>query len=138
VKLYHRTTPKAATSIIAEGFRDGGGYFGTAGDEFGNPYRGVWLCDRPFDAAPLADNTWGVVLELSIPEAEPLEEGGEPLAYWEWVEEGKGYREFLVPSAIVNRYGPPQIVNEDDLAAGSEAQLSPGRPALEGEEIGSV
>ena len=31
---------------------------------------------------------------------------------FEWVEEGKGYREFLVPADIVNQYGRPRVVDE--------------------------
>ena len=38
----------------------------------------------------------------------------EVLAEYEWVEDGKPYREFLIPAEIVNRYGPPELVDEDD------------------------
>ena len=33
---------------------------------------------------------------------------------YEWIEEGKPYREFLTPAEIVNSYGPPQLCDEDD------------------------
>ena len=36
------------------------------------------------------------MLDLEIPE--------EIVAPFEWIEEDKGYREFLVPAEIVNRY----------------------------------
>jgi hypothetical protein len=32
---------------------------------------------------------------------------------FEWKEEGSGYRESLIPAAILNAYGPPSIVQED-------------------------
>jgi hypothetical protein len=34
---------------------------------------------------------------------------------YEWVEEGKTYREFLIPAKIVNRY-PARFADDDDLA----------------------
>lgn len=45
------------------------------------------------------------LMSLEIPENVLLE--------WEWVEEAKGYREFLIPAEVVNRYGPPTIVDDD-------------------------
>ena len=31
------------------------------------------------------------------------------IADYEWIEEEKPYREFLIPAEIVNRYGPPKV-----------------------------
>jgi hypothetical protein len=44
-------------------------------------------------------------LSLDIPEAE--------LAEWEWVEEGKPYREWLIPADIINRHGVVALVEDD-------------------------
>ena len=30
------------------------------------------------------------------------------IAEYEWIEEGKGFREFLIPGEVVNRYGLPK------------------------------
>jgi len=38
----------------------------------------------------------------------------EVLKSYEWIEEGKPYKEFLVPAVIVNQHGPPELVDEDD------------------------
>lgn len=32
---------------------------------------------------------------------------------FEFVEDGKTYREFLVPAELVNRYGPPSLIEVD-------------------------
>jgi hypothetical protein len=37
------------------------------------------------------------------------------IADYEWIEAGKPYREFLIPADVVNRYGPPHVV-EDEFA----------------------
>lgn len=33
----------------------------------------------------------------------------ETVLFYEWVEEGKPYREFLVPAEVVNRYSPFEV-----------------------------
>ena len=92
MKVYHRT--KAADAILAEGFRDGEGHYLTS-----NLYRGVWLSNVPLDEN---EGAWGdTLLSLDIPES--------VIAEYEWVEEGKPYREFLVPADTVNEYGPPTV-----------------------------
>ncbi len=84
--LYHRT--KAAVRILADGFCEGAGTYGTK-----ITHRGVWLSDRPLDAN---EGAYGdVVLFVEIPD--------EVVAPCEWVQD-IGYREFLIPAHIVNRY----------------------------------
>lgn len=87
MRLYHRTDAKDV--ILAEGFTDAEGEYLTE-----RLHGGVWLRDR------ILDTNEGVagedVLDLEIPE--------EIVAPFEWIEEDKGYREFLVPAEIVNRY----------------------------------
>jgi hypothetical protein len=87
MRLYHQTEAKDA--ILAEGFTDADGDYLTE-----RLRGGVLLTDRILDSneSAVGDD----VLDLEIPE--------EIVAPFEWIEEHKGYREFLVPVEIVNRY----------------------------------
>ena len=85
MKLYHSTTRENADAILAFGFRDATDYYMTA-----HQWTGVWLSDRPLNENEGA--LTGALLSLDIDEAE--------LVPYEWVEDGKGYREFLVPAAL--------------------------------------
>ena len=89
MKLFHRTTLTAAKEIVRSGFRDGSGIFLTDNAN----YTGVWLSDRPLDSNEGADGD--ALLEVIFDSSHGLEE-------FEWIEEGKGYREWLVPAHIVN------------------------------------
>lgn len=89
LRLYHRTHSDAAESILAGGFKDGNGSYLTDRER-----SGVWFSDRPLDAHEGADGD--TLLEVS------LNTSDESIAYWEWVEEGKPYREWLMPAALVN------------------------------------
>ena len=94
MKVYHRTFHAAA--ILREGFLDATGTYLT-----GKEFSGVWVSDRPLDVNEGAEGD--VLLTLSIP-VDVFEE-------YEWVEDGKGYRESLVPAAILNGYHIA-VVNE--------------------------
>src|SRR4030095_2052810 len=98
MRLYHSTNRGAADAILSAGFIDNEDYYLTE-----NLYTGVWLADRPLDEN---EGTKGhTLLTIEIPE--------EVIAQYEWVEEGKPYREFLAPAALINQYGPP--VEEEEL-----------------------
>lgn len=95
MKLYHRTS--ATDAILKDGFKDATGSYGT-----NQLFSGVWLSDQPLDSN---EGAWGdTLLTINMPEHEILE--------YEWIEEGKPYREFLIPAAIVNKYGPPTVVEK--------------------------
>ena len=96
MKVFHRTP--AADAIRSDGFRDGEGTYGTA-----QLFRGVWLSDEPLDIGQGASGD--TLLTLEIPESS--------LRKYEWVEDEKTYREFLVPAEIVNRFGPPEICEDE-------------------------
>jgi len=97
MKLYHRTY--RAREILTEGFRDGKGRYMTDRE-----WEGVWFSDRPLN---LNEGAGGdTLLAIEIPE--------NAIAEYEWIEDGKPYREFLIPASLANQYGPPKIVEDED------------------------
>ena len=97
MKCFHRIP--YAESILENGFRDGEGTYLTD-----ITHNGVWLSDRPLSIFEGAKGDGLVSLE--IPD--------DVLAEYEWGEDGKPYREFLIPAVTVNSYEPPELVDEDD------------------------
>ena len=88
--LYHVTSKKNAHSILKHGFKDRTGHFLT-----GKTFKGVWLSNRPLDCNE-GVNECTSVLEIT------LSINGRELADYEWVEEGKSYREWLIPAVFIN------------------------------------
>jgi len=90
--LYHCTTVEAAHVIMRDGFRDAEGSYLTQ-----KTSRGVWLSDRPLDCNEGAEGDTILTVSFSCTEAD--------LADFEWIEEGKPYREWLIPSSFIQKYG---------------------------------
>jgi len=93
MKVYHRTLHSAA--ILREGFRDSTGTYMTDQE-----FTGVWVSDCPLDI-----NEGGrgdVVLTLDVPI--------DVFERYEWIEEGKPYRESLIPASVLNALATPRIV----------------------------
>ena len=97
MRLFHTTTAEAAASIATDGFQDREGSYLTT-----TTWRGVWLADRPLDA-----NEGAVGEDVFV-----LEGPEDVVAEYEWIEDGKPYREFLVPAEIVNTF---ELVRRTDL-----------------------
>jgi len=95
--VYHRTTPEASSLILDGGFRDETGHYLTL-----SLHRGVWVSDCPLDENEGANGD--ILLALIVPSGS--------LDRYEWIEEGKGYREFLVPAKVLNASGRPHIVED--------------------------
>jgi len=87
--LWHRTRAAAAESILREGFRDGYRRYMTDRE-----FSGVWLSDRPLDSNEDACGDALLRVVLACTENE--------ISDFEWIEEGKTYREWLIPAAFVN------------------------------------
>ena len=87
--LYHRTWQKHAEQIMKDGFRNGVGRYLTD-----KQHQGVWFSDRPLDSSEGADGDTLLVLDIGMTDQE-LEE-------FEWTEEGKPYREWLIPAEVIN------------------------------------
>jgi len=101
MRAYHRTAH--GEDILRNGFRDASGFYLTSAE-----WTGVWLASMPLDENEGAQGN--ELLAVEIPD-EVFEE-------YEWVEEGKGYREALIRAEIVNRY-PVEAVSEEEQDAWS-------------------
>jgi hypothetical protein len=88
MQLYHASPD--AEAILEQGFVDGDSFYHS-----GRLHRGVWLFDRPTGGGEdtTADSRTVVV---DIPDDLALRH--------EWLEEDRGYRQFLIPAELVNRY----------------------------------
>jgi hypothetical protein len=95
--VFHRTTKDAAAKILQGGFRDITSRYLTDRE-----WSGVWVSDRPLDNSEGASGE--ALLQIDI--AEDL------LAAFEWVEESKPYREWLVPAAVLNDAGFVRLLDE--------------------------
>jgi hypothetical protein len=99
--LYHRTTAVIANKILRDGFRDGVGSYLTA-----NEHSGVWLSDVPLDINEGAEGD--TLLRIELPE--------QAIADYEWIEDGKLYREWLIPARLINkRASVVCIIDENDV-----------------------
>ena len=98
--LYHVTSSESAAAIKRDGFRDTGGSFMTESEHRGVEHHGVWLSDRPLDANEGAWSDTVIAVDLPLSKAD--------LDQYEWKEKGKGYREWLIPAAIINKYWWPK------------------------------
>jgi hypothetical protein len=97
--LYHRTDQEAAETILRNGFRDGIEKYMT-----NTTHSGVWLSNIPLDEN---EGAFGdILLEVSTDMTES------EIAEYEWIEEGKGYREFLIPAIEINSRMKVRIVDD--------------------------
>ena len=110
-RYFHRTTVRAAAAILKGGFKDGMGRYLTV-----HVSSGVWISNVPLNENEGAEGD--VLLTVEVPRKliEP----------YEWVEEGKGYREFLVPAKVLNMHGRIVRIQQDEfhtLEAGEKKNL---------------
>ena len=94
--VFHRTTPATAEQILRGGFRDHAARYLTERE-----WTCVWVSDRPLDNSEGASGE--TLLQIEVAE--------EILAPYEWVEEGKPYREWLVPAAFLNKIGQVKLAD---------------------------
>jgi hypothetical protein len=67
-------------------------------------WSGVWVSDRPLDANEGAEGEVLLAIDgLGEHEVEPFE----------WIEEGKEYREFLVPADVLNERGACRVLEDE-------------------------
>ncbi|HTF32426.1 MAG TPA: hypothetical protein VK714_01860 [Myxococcota bacterium] len=99
--LYHRTDGASAAAILEEGFQDGEGTYMTK-----SVYRGVWLSSVPLDDNECASGDTLVEVSVAASDAE--------LTAFEWVEEGKSYREWLIPAVWLNARATVCVLSEQE------------------------
>ena len=92
--VFHRTF--AAEQILADGFQDAEGTYLTV-----NVYSGAWVGERPLDENE--DANGDRVLAVDVPET--------GIAEFEWIEDGKPYREWLIPAELPNRYPVTEVMD---------------------------
>lgn len=86
-----------AAEILRDGFGESSGTYLTELD-----HSGVWLFDRPVDTR-MGGGEEAVLLELEIPEAVVLPFESDL---------NLPYRQFLMPAALLNLYGPPRLSDD--------------------------
>lgn len=94
ITLYHVTSRRNARSILRRGFKNRKGHFLTE-----RVHRGVWLSDRPLLDCNEGISDGSVVLQVTL----KVRRG--ELANYEWIEQGKPYREWLLPAAMIRARG---------------------------------
>jgi hypothetical protein len=97
--LYHRTSAADAIRIIEEGFGDASDAYMTT-----RKHVGVWLSDRPLDENEGAIGDTLLQVDLLLTE--------HAIAEYEWSEEGKPYREWLMPAELINGNARVAIATE--------------------------
>jgi hypothetical protein len=98
MRFFHITSTANAEAILKEGFRDGTGHYLTDQE-----WTGVWVSTEPFDGYDADAKT---LFTIEIPE--------DVISEFEWVQPGMRLREFLVPAALLNSYGPPVVTGDYD------------------------
>ena len=99
MRLYHPTIH--ATEILRDGFGETSGTYLTESDN-----SGVWLYDRPVDN-PMGGGDEAVMLVVEMPKSIVVTF----VVTFEWVT-SPAYRQFLIPAALLNTYGPPRVSEE--------------------------
>jgi len=94
--LFHRTTQAVADQILRSGFRDH-----TARYLTDREWTGVWVSDRPLYNSEGASGETLLQVEVE----EPL------ITAYEWVKEGKPYREWLIPADVLNGFGKVKLAD---------------------------
>ncbi len=145
MRLFHRTSKESATSILIDGFKDRADPTGTNLGLYNQipEIKAVWFSDFPLGASEgISSEKWtgslncdeGRLLLLEIPDEVVQQlDATVRMGLWgrsslvvrsnvpEVVEEGKFWREYIIPAEVANQYGPPTDITD------SEEEYSPNR-----------
>ena len=129
MRLYHGTTLANAEEVVQNGFRDATGNFGLFSAATGQPVNttGVFFSDM------VLDENEGVCSEAYFLLTIPTEQ----LASYEWMEEGKGYREWCIPASLANNsFTDRTIYSWEEGQESSVSAREESRGQLEPSELG--
>jgi hypothetical protein len=70
-------------------------------------WTGVWLSDVPLGIQEGAQGDALLEVTMDLSESD--------LADYEWIEEGKPYREWLIPAALINARMSVRLVDEEEI-----------------------
>jgi len=145
MRLFHRTSKESETSILRDGFKDRADPTGTNLGFYNQipEIKAVWFSDFPLGANEgISSEKWtgslngdeGRLLLLEIPDEVVQQlDATVRMGLWgrsslvvrsnvpEVVEEGKFWREYIIPAEVANQYGPPTDITD------SEGEYSPNR-----------
>ena len=145
MRLFHRTSKESATSILIDGFKDRADPTGTNLGFYNQipEIKAVWFSDFPLGANEgISSEKWtgslngdeGRLLLLEIPDEVVQQlDATVRMGLWgrsslvvrsnvpEVVEDGKFWREYIIPAEVANQYGPPTDITD------SEEEYSPNR-----------
>ena len=145
MRLFHRTSKESATSILIDGFKDRADPTGTNLGFYNQmpEIKAVWFSDFPLGANEgISSEKWtgslngdeGRLLLIEIPDEVVQQlDATVRMGLWgrsslvvrsnvpEVVEEGKFWREYIIPAEVANQYGPPTDITD------SEGEYSPNR-----------
>ena len=145
MRLFHRTSKESETSILRDGFKDRADPTGTNLGFYNQmpEIKAVWFSDFPLSANEgISSEKWtgslngdeGRLLLLEIPDEVVQQlDATVRMGLWgrsslvvrsnvpEVVEEGKFWREYIIPAEVANQYGPPTDITD------SEGEYSPNR-----------
>jgi len=145
MRLFHRTSKESATSISIDGFKDRADPTGTNLGFYNQipEIKAVWFSDFPLGANEgISSEKWtgslngdeGRLLLLEIPDEVVQQlDATVRMGLWgrsslvvrsnvpEVVEDGKFWREYIIPAEVANQYGPPTDITD------SEGEYSPNR-----------
>ena len=107
MRLYHTTTPEAAEKIVSDGFRDSTGFYLIARET-----SGVWLSNVPLDANEGTTGDTVLLVDSVLSEKE--------IAQFEWIEEGKPYREWQIPAKLINENASIRVATDEEVDEAKE------------------
>lgn len=102
--FYHRAKPEIAQTILQEGFKNSSGDFLT-----NKLWTGVWLSSVPAEKRNDEDDAVNLMVKFEATERELL-------SRWEWTAEGRPYREWLIPAALLNKRASVEMVDQMEFS----------------------